>query len=522
MPKLTFLLSFAAAILGVAGHAPAVRSAAPFQPFVVVLDDLESAGVYELFAVNLDGSQRVKLSGPLVAGGNVVSFRWSPDRKRVAFLADKEVDQRIDLFVVEAKGGNPAKVSVPLGAGDSIAAFGWSPKSQRLDYLLFDEVGGGNFDLIVRLVDPDGSDGVEVGRTLALGNSYFGGHFAWAPNGSRYAFAIDRDVAGVRELYTCKADGSGVVRVSGEMVANGGISTSPIAWAPNGSRIAYCAEQDTDGQIELYTTRPDVSDPTKRSAPLIAAGDVGQYSWSPNGKWIAYTADQNANNVFELFVAPAAAGAVLEASGSLPSFGSVNEFAWSPDGKVLAYTADRFVDDTYELFTTRFDGKAPIRVSGLLAPGSLVAGLGWSKLDGRVTYLQFPDPFDLRSVRADGSARVSIAGNLVPLGEPFNTALSPKRDRIAFLLEIDASATSEAYAARADGTELRRVSPLGSTGARGIPTWSSKGDRVVFAADPGAPNVFRLFAATPDGGTIVPLTPGGDPSVLYDGVYEVR
>lgn len=69
------------------------------------------------------------------------------------------------------------------------------------------------------------------------------------------------------------------------------------AWSPDGSRIAYSTDTDTNGELrtgeyesacaaELYRMHPDGSARTR----LTSTGTVGEESplWSPDGAWITY------------------------------------------------------------------------------------------------------------------------------------------------------------------------------------------------------------------------------------------
>jgi hypothetical protein len=61
-------------------------------PGLVFTADRNQEDVVELWSADLAGSVLVNLSGPLALGGDVGVFRWSPDRSRVAFVADKNLD----------------------------------------------------------------------------------------------------------------------------------------------------------------------------------------------------------------------------------------------------------------------------------------------------------------------------------------------------------------------------------------------------------------------------------------------
>ena len=63
------------------------------------------------------------------------------------------------------------------------------------------------------------------------------------------------------------------VRISGDLVRGGDVSS--FAWAPDSSRIAYIADQDTDTVSELYTSTPEgAANNVKVSGDMQPLGDV--------------------------------------------------------------------------------------------------------------------------------------------------------------------------------------------------------------------------------------------------------
>ena len=60
-------------------------------PPVVFSADKDSDGTVELYASFSDGTEIIKLSGTMVAGGNVVDFKVSPDGIYVAYVADQDL-----------------------------------------------------------------------------------------------------------------------------------------------------------------------------------------------------------------------------------------------------------------------------------------------------------------------------------------------------------------------------------------------------------------------------------------------
>ena len=75
---------------------------------VVYRGNTRNALATELFAVPLDGTHAPRrLNGPLVASGNVVSFRIAPEGSSVLYRADQELDEVFELY--EATFGKPTR-----------------------------------------------------------------------------------------------------------------------------------------------------------------------------------------------------------------------------------------------------------------------------------------------------------------------------------------------------------------------------------------------------------------------------
>ncbi len=89
--------------------------------------DQETAGRAELYLVPVGGGTVTKLSGPMVAGGNVNSsqVQFSADGSRVTYMADQETDGVAELFQVPVSGGPGFKVNGSLVAGGTVSSFNW-------------------------------------------------------------------------------------------------------------------------------------------------------------------------------------------------------------------------------------------------------------------------------------------------------------------------------------------------------------------------------------------------------------
>jgi TolB protein len=157
---------------------------------------------------------------------------------------------------------------------------------------------------------------------------------------------------------------------------------------------------------------------------------------------------------------------VMGADGSNPrpatANGSINNFpSWSADGDAIIYTSYRQANRPLLFLSTRGRGR----------PGRLLPRMATERAEYRGVF-------------------------------------SPRGDRIALVLSDDGAA--EIYTARADGSDLRRLTRNRSIDVS--PTWSPDGGRIAFVSDrSGAPQVYVIDAK------------GGEPKRLtYQGSYNTN
>ena len=143
-----------------------------------------------------------------------------------------------------------------------------------------------------------------------------GGHiagFAVSPDNAHVVYNADQDTQDVRELYSAPLDGSAApIKLSGEMVEGGGLDqyNDGFLFSPDGGRVVYRADQDTDEVNELYSVPVDGSAAAvKLNAELPDGGGTGSYAISPDSQYVVYTANQDSADVFELYRVPLDGGA---------------------------------------------------------------------------------------------------------------------------------------------------------------------------------------------------------------------
>jgi hypothetical protein len=207
-------------------------------------------------------------------------------------------------------------------------------------------------------------------------------------------------------------DGSGAIhrRVStGELWGYG-------AWSRDGSRLAHGDGAVTDPFLVVTNADLDVI-----ARIRVPAGTVPAFSWSPDGHRIAFGVENDTEA--QIYVVDVAAGAVpvpiteiaIDARG--PS--------WSPDGSLIAFRAGVPLDQQ-ALYVMRPDGTGITRLSEHGRAVMLTCGFPWLP-DGRS--ILFETRFaGVWTVDRDGANERALIGGSTPATCP---SVSPDGKRIA-------------------------------------------------------------------------------------------
>jgi hypothetical protein len=492
----------------------------PKFPPTVFMADKDVAGTVELYASFDDGDDIIKLSANLVSGGNVVDFKISPNGVFAAYVADQGTDQVFELYVVpvdKSDDETAVKVSVPV-EGNGIKeispdsgeyAFAWAPNSLRVGYIAdAADLVVGFFELFSSTPDGDEKDLIS---DLVDSNSDVQ-DFEWEPNSTLIAYVADQDTDDKFELYVSPSDSNiGNRKVSGIPMVGSGVRENPPApsgaylfgWAPDSSRLAYIADQDTVNIFELFTSNPDGADNLRLSGPMGINGDVDEFAWAPNNSKIAYLADQLNDPGVELYTTlPNVSGSFLNNSSGLVVGSNVTGFEWAPDSSRIAFTANKIVS-RFALYTTSPNDSNNVLVSSDSSFNSEVISFGWAPDSSRIAYIA--DDFNINvlelfTTRPAAPLVNRISGNLVAGGDVLGFEWAPNSSRVAYIADQDVNDVSELYTSTPDGSVNDILSGVMVTdGDVQDFKWAPGSSGVGYIADQDTDEVFELFASQPDG-----------------------
>ena len=173
---------------------------------------------------------------------------------------------------------------------------------------------------------------------------------AHAVSNGKIAFVSNRDQAN-GEIYTMNDDGTGVARLTLNLV----VDSSPT-WSPDGTKIAFVSYRD--GNYEIYSMNADGTGVTRLTSNTVSDVDP---SWSPDSTKIAFASYRDSSIYPEIYV--------MNVDGTGQTRLTISTFknltpSWSPDGTKIAFASTRD-NGYYQLYTMNPDGTGVTRMTNI-------------------------------------------------------------------------------------------------------------------------------------------------------------
>jgi TolB protein len=443
-----------------------------------------------LYIMNADGTNATRISQDPTDKDYTHYFGvWSPDGKRIAYATTT------GLAVANSDGSNLKILNVT-----QVASYpSWTPDGKRIAFSRYDRYGSDSEDIFA--INPDNDNDYSLPLIVSRGINESSPLFisinknvtlnlkgleAIADSAEKTAADLalanvkfldpappeigNRKVAFVRsdgpntEIFVVNTDGSGLKKLTEHAFEN----NSP-AWSPDGKRLAFVSNRDTDsGPFQVYTMDADGHD-IKRLTHDTSYMDMDP-SWSPDGKSIVFTRIPN----------------TLDGKTSI-----------EPSSHIYTMDAD--------------DGTGVERLAGT---GGLDYSPRWSPDGSKIVFSGAPSGGETKGneiyvMNADGTATTQLTHHSRSTWSTnTNPSWSSKGDKIVFMnntgiITIDAT----------DGGHLRVIR---SSEWLYEPFWSPDGSKIIFNGPKdnftreSAPSDFGLVIMNPDGTGIHTFLDDGD------------
>jgi Tol biopolymer transport system component/DNA-binding winged helix-turn-helix (wHTH) protein len=324
-------------------------------------------------------------------------------------------------------------------------------------------------------------------QQLQLTKSDHDGAPAWSPDGRYIAFSRYED--GHHEIFKISAIGGAEHKLySGEP------AHPPLSWTRDGKFIAFSAKEPNQNTYSINLLSIDNLETRRVTEPTSEQQDWGP-AFSPNGEELAFIRTNGSLNIADIFVVSIKGGEPRRLT--FDNTDILSPAAWTRDGTALIFSSPRRSIPT--LWRIPVSGGIPIQVPQV---GVVTRHPSVSESGHRLAYDQITGSSSIWSVdlanltKKDSRLQVTASG-----GRNWAPQFSPDGQRVLFL--SDRLGSLELWVSKKDGSELTRLTNLGTPTATGPPRWSLDGQRIAFDSALGEHNA--IFVMKAEGGVPRPL-----------------
>jgi len=252
-----------------------------------------------------------------------------------------------------------------------------------------------------------------TGGDVGNPNLYTACTFQISGDSSRVVYCADQDTDNMWELYSVPIAGGIVTKLNNTMTPYGDIfeyGDKSIEISADSSRVVYCADQDTDGVLELYSVPIGGGTVGK----LNTGGNVFHYPYyagrifqiSADSSCVVYRADQDSAGVYELYSVPLAGGTVTRLNDTMVPGGNiggdlfVGTFEVSADSSYVMYCADQDTDEVDELYHVPIEGGTVTKLNNTIVNGGSIRFFEISLDSSRMLYYASQDTYEVYELYA--------------------------------------------------------------------------------------------------------------------------
>jgi Tol biopolymer transport system component len=333
---------------------------------------------HELFSTPIAGGQPVKLNDDLPADGKVIDFSLSPDGSRAVYLVKQNAVSFFELYAIPVAGGDTYKLNDPLVADGNVYDFEISPDSSRVVYVADQDTHYVDELYSVSLLNPL-ADAIKLNPVMVANGDVSYYNIKISPDSSRVAYLADQDTDGMNELYAVPIEGGTAVKLNEPLANSIDLTTCRyldcFKFSPDSNYVVYQVQQDTVSIRELYSAliTETGSVVAKLNDPINTVGrNVISFEISPDGSRVVYNANVTEGVNEELFSVPIQGGTVSKLNSALVPGGSVATYAISHDSQYVVYVANQQTFAVWELYKVPLQDGAITKLNPPIVAGGTV------------------------------------------------------------------------------------------------------------------------------------------------------
>ncbi|MBN1429769.1 MAG: PD40 domain-containing protein [Anaerolineae bacterium] len=331
----------------------------------------EDATHLDIYAVNLATTELTRLTSEASA---ICCHSWVPNAMEVASVAPPTLEPILSATPIPPPANAAGEIIFSTGQGvfaihpdgtgqrqiatvTPMYGFPMTPSPDGAHIALtivgasFQGQSGGDVPISdIMIVDRNG----QINRLTNNGDAVFDEMPTWSPDGAQIAFASysrDPEDSGGIGIYRVNIDGTDLTRLAD--IPRGLSPIKSLSWSPDGTLIAYAAEDYGDKAWELYVMAADGAEVTRLTDSV---GNDWEPVWSPDGTRIAFTSERSGKE--DIYI--------IGADGTGPAQvtdhpGYDRNPIWSPDGSHLAFVSWR--DGSFDIYVSNIEGSDLYRLT---------------------------------------------------------------------------------------------------------------------------------------------------------------